>query len=290
MRSGNDEVKVGALETLGNLAFQPQNRAAFLADADLLEWISRLARDQVRCDGGVLEILRPFAVTDALAMHACRCWLGRPFCLQPCGCVQQQQAQLAFCVGCWSHCCVQTACSCQKECVLPKGDTEAPGAQLQLRCGSMLSGRCPAQVEGLKKRVSVAAIRALAILGQNDEVWQAVGRPGHSGRGVRILAMDGGGMKVWRLLLQFWTGGASERCLFTMSTLMSRETCQPGWHTAGHLVLSTQKLQPLTACRLCGRWSLSGRRLSCVDMACFSVELFHTPRSSSFQAHPLCRA
>ena len=54
----------------------------------------------------------------------------------------------------------------------------------------------PVQVEGLKKRVSVAAIRALAILGQNDEVWRAVGRPGHSGRGVRILAMDGGGMKV----------------------------------------------------------------------------------------------
>ena len=52
------------------------------------------------------------------------------------------------------------------------------------------------QVEGLKKKVSVAAIRALAILGQNDEVWRAVGRPGHSGRGVRILAMDGGGMKV----------------------------------------------------------------------------------------------
>ncbi len=54
----------------------------------------------------------------------------------------------------------------------------------------------PLQVEGLKKKVSVAAIRALAILGQNDEVWRAVGRPGHSGRGVRILAMDGGGMKV----------------------------------------------------------------------------------------------
>ena len=59
-----------------------------------------------------------------------------------------------------------------------------------------LSNVPPLQVEGLKKKVSVAAIRALAILGQNDEVWRAVGRPGHSGRGVRILAMDGGGMKV----------------------------------------------------------------------------------------------
>ena len=53
VRSGNDDVKIGALETLGNLAFHPQNRAAFLADADLLEWISRLARDQVRSEGGL---------------------------------------------------------------------------------------------------------------------------------------------------------------------------------------------------------------------------------------------
>ena len=60
VRSGNDDVKIGALETLGNLAFQPQNRAAFLADADLLEWISRLARDQVRSDGGALTNLRRF--------------------------------------------------------------------------------------------------------------------------------------------------------------------------------------------------------------------------------------
>ena len=60
VRSGNDEVKVGALETLGNLAFQPQNRAAFLADANLLEWLSRLARDQVRSVSGALADLRDF--------------------------------------------------------------------------------------------------------------------------------------------------------------------------------------------------------------------------------------
>ena len=52
------------------------------------------------------------------------------------------------------------------------------------------------QVEGLKKRVSMAAIRALATLGENGEVGRAVGRPGPEGRGVRILSMDGGGMKV----------------------------------------------------------------------------------------------
>ena len=52
------------------------------------------------------------------------------------------------------------------------------------------------QVEGLKKGVSLAAIRALAILGKNEEVGRAVGRPGPEGRGVRILSMDGGGMKV----------------------------------------------------------------------------------------------
>ena len=55
---------------------------------------------------------------------------------------------------------------------------------------------CALQVEGLKKGVSLAAIRALAILGKNEEVGRAVGRPGPQGRGVRILSMDGGGMKV----------------------------------------------------------------------------------------------
>ena len=57
-------------------------------------------------------------------------------------------------------------------------------------------------MEGLKKRVSVAAIRALAILGEHEEVGRAVGRPGHNGRGIRILAMDGGGMKVRSLTLE----------------------------------------------------------------------------------------
>ena len=73
VRSGNDDVKIGALETLGNLAFQPQNRAAFLADADLLEWISRLARDQVRSEGGALTDLRLFTTYAAPDVHACLC-------------------------------------------------------------------------------------------------------------------------------------------------------------------------------------------------------------------------
>ena len=90
VRSGNDDVKIGALETLGNLAFQPQNRAAFLADADLLEWISRLARDQVRSNGGALADLRQLVVRDALDMHVCICWLSRHFQSQTSKCVQQQ--------------------------------------------------------------------------------------------------------------------------------------------------------------------------------------------------------
>ena len=47
IRSGTDDVRISALETVGNLSFQVENRVIFLADADLLEWIYRLARDQV---------------------------------------------------------------------------------------------------------------------------------------------------------------------------------------------------------------------------------------------------
>lgn len=44
-------------------------------------------------------------------------------------------------------------------------------------------------------RMQVAALRVLAVLGENELVWRAVGRPPIQGRGVRILSMDGGGMK-----------------------------------------------------------------------------------------------
>ena len=47
VRSGTDDVRISALETVGNLSFQVENRVIFLADAELLEWIYRLARDQV---------------------------------------------------------------------------------------------------------------------------------------------------------------------------------------------------------------------------------------------------
>lgn len=58
------------------------------------------------------------------------------------------------------------------------------------------------QVSGVSQRsVRVTAIRALAILGENDAVRESVGRAPITGRGVRILAMDGGGMKVcWQIL------------------------------------------------------------------------------------------
>lgn len=44
-------------------------------------------------------------------------------------------------------------------------------------------------------RLRAAAVRTLAVLGQNDLVDAAVGRPPIAGRGLRVLALDGGGMK-----------------------------------------------------------------------------------------------
>lgn len=38
-------------------------------------------------------------------------------------------------------------------------------------------------------------MRVLAVLGQNDKVDKAVGKHGVHGRGLRVLALDGGGMK-----------------------------------------------------------------------------------------------
>lgn len=47
----------------------------------------------------------------------------------------------------------------------------------------------------VKHTVKAAAIRALAILGENETVRSAVGRAPIGGRGLRILCMDGGGMR-----------------------------------------------------------------------------------------------
>jgi hypothetical protein len=53
-----------------------------------------------------------------------------------------------------------------------------------------------AQLGVVQARVRVAATRALAVLGEGEAVRRAVGRPPLAGRGVRVLSMDGGGMKV----------------------------------------------------------------------------------------------
>ena len=146
-------------------------------------------------------------------MHVCLCWLSRHSQSQiRAGRVQLQQTQLHLYAGCWSHGWMQTQLLAAVRSMRCRFLTHARLApSFSCAAGLRLSGACPLQVEGLKKRVSVAAIRALAILGQNDEVWRAVGRPGHSGRGVRILAMDGGGMKVRRRSLQCWAMSAPDR-------------------------------------------------------------------------------
>ena len=48
VRSGADDVKAAALETLGNLAFARPNRVVLLACEGLREWLARLAEAQVR--------------------------------------------------------------------------------------------------------------------------------------------------------------------------------------------------------------------------------------------------
>jgi len=53
-----------------------------------------------------------------------------------------------------------------------------------------------AQLGVVQARVRVAATRALAVLGEGEAVRRAVGRSPLAGRGVRVLSMDGGGMKA----------------------------------------------------------------------------------------------
>lgn len=47
VRSGADDVKTAALETVGNLAFCRANRPAILAAPALRDWLARLAQDKV---------------------------------------------------------------------------------------------------------------------------------------------------------------------------------------------------------------------------------------------------
>jgi len=53
-----------------------------------------------------------------------------------------------------------------------------------------------AQLGAVQARVRMAATRTLAVLGEGEAVRRAVGRAPLAGRGVRVLSMDGGGMKV----------------------------------------------------------------------------------------------
>lgn len=46
VRSGADDVKAAALETLGNLAFAQPNRAVLAACEGLRDWLARLAEVQ----------------------------------------------------------------------------------------------------------------------------------------------------------------------------------------------------------------------------------------------------
>lgn len=50
VRSGADDVKAAALETMGNLAFARPNRVVLLACEGLREWLARLAEAQA-CAG-----------------------------------------------------------------------------------------------------------------------------------------------------------------------------------------------------------------------------------------------
>ena len=59
-----------------------------------------------------------------------------------------------------------------------------------MRCIAELSSSSDGAV-----RLRMAAVRVLAILGENDVVQRAVGREPVGSRGLRILSLDGGGMK-----------------------------------------------------------------------------------------------
>lgn len=56
----------------------------------------------------------------------------------------------------------------------------------------------------------VAALRVLAVLGENELVWRAVGRPPIQGRGLRILSMGEAPAPAWsRLLLPLCVRGGA---------------------------------------------------------------------------------
>lgn len=65
-------------------------------------------------------------------------------------------------------------------------------------------------------RLKTAAVRVLAILGENDKVREAVGLKPIDGRGLRVLSMDGGGMK----------GIATLRVLRQLEMLTGKRICE----------------------------------------------------------------
>eukprot|EP00892_Ulva_mutabilis_P003179 jgi/Ulvmu1/12862/UM098_0047.1 len=178
MLAEHSVVAVQSCEALARLAQEPGVAATLAAAATLTSAHELMAAPMPRLQVAGLKVLAAMAVaSEAVAEQALT-----PALIQELLAIAQGTCAEARCA----------ALMALSSLAFPLGNKETllQSAALVDAVESMAAAD-----SGASHQVRAAAVRVLAVLGQNDKVDRAVGKRPLRGRGLRVLVLDGGGMK-----------------------------------------------------------------------------------------------
>lgn len=167
------KVREEALLVLGNLAFSPTNRRAMASAQGLRSLLAKIALTESAENAPNPSLNHSEPSPNPI--------LGRPKSSP--GLKVTESAKL-------SHNASEPSPKSVGETPPPEGSPSPPPPAFR-----DFSGAPKTSAHGSAARVRASAVRALAIMGENELVRKATGRRPLGSRGVKILSLDGGGMR-----------------------------------------------------------------------------------------------